>query len=86
MAKDNDKLKDYTPEDGITAELESSEICCPHCGHDNVDIWECPEMWTVNGTDGNRREFDCDSCETTFYVEEQVSRTFVSFKDTKSPR
>ena len=52
-------------------------IQCPYCGHCHTE----PEAWhdvvTYWGEEGPQ-EFECESCERDFTVEESVTRTWTS--------
>ena len=66
----------------IEKELEEMRkercIICPHCGHEHDPSFD-PEMLsglvTYHG-DEPPQEFQCQSCEKTFFVQEHVRRTF----------
>ncbi len=73
--------EDYTPKNGLTGRGgQCAALFCPYCGEEQGDLWESPELFSIIGTQDERTEYQCDSCEETFYVQERISRSFTSFK------
>ncbi|MCA9137270.1 MAG: hypothetical protein KDB00_10935 [Planctomycetales bacterium] len=62
-------------------------VKCPYCGlvvTDLSEYGECVSYWGHQGDDPV--ELDCEGCDETFYVREEVERTWHSFKSNSSER
>ena len=63
----------------IAQKRHDEQIWCPHCNHnqDTETIYHHVTYWG----DEERKLCSCESCGKTFWVEENVERTFKSFKE-----
>jgi DNA-directed RNA polymerase subunit RPC12/RpoP len=62
--------------------IESTEGAkCPYCGYVSHEADEMVDIISYWGSEAGRVAFDCGNCGKVFWVEEQVTRAWCSFKE-----
>lgn len=64
----------------------TDEAVCPYCGHKQGDTWEYFRIINANGGgDGDETTADCDYCQETFIIMQNISVDYSTSKTVEKP-
>ena len=64
--------------------MRLEDIKCPHCEAIQDDMWEVENIVTYHAEDG-AIEYECQHCDKTFWIEENVIRYYDVSVDDPNP-